>query len=92
MPAARTAILLDPHPLWLDAVERVLESVGVEVSGKATRPDLALELICEHNPDLLVGELIDSQSGLEAPETIRSVRGRAPGVRVIALSSVSDPE
>jgi DNA-binding NarL/FixJ family response regulator len=92
MPAARTAILLDPHPLWLDAVERVLESVGVEVSGKATRLDLALELISEHNPDLLVGELIDSQSGLKAPETIRSVRERAPGVQVIALSSVSDPE
>jgi DNA-binding NarL/FixJ family response regulator len=92
MPAARTAILLDPHPLWLDAVERVLESAGVEVGGKATRLDLALELISEHNPDLLVGELTDSQSGLGAPETIRSVRERAPGVRVIALSSVSDPE
>jgi DNA-binding NarL/FixJ family response regulator len=92
MAAARTAILLDPHPLWLDAVERVLERAGVDVSGKATRLDQALELISEHNPDLFVAELVDSQGRLEAAETIRSVRERAPGVRVLALSSVSDPE
>ncbi|MGH3141897.1 MAG: LuxR C-terminal-related transcriptional regulator [Gaiellales bacterium] len=92
MSAARTAILLDPHPLWLDAVERVLESVGVDVSGKATQLDLALELISEHNPDLFVAELVASRSRLEAAETIRLARERAPGVRVIALSSVSDPE
>ena len=92
MSAARTAILLDPHPLWLDAVERVLESAGVDVSGKATRLDQALELISEHKPDLFVAELIDSNGRLEAAETIRSVRERAPGVRVLALSSVSDPE
>ncbi len=92
MSAARTAILLDPHPLWLDAVERVLESVGVDVSGKATQLDLALEHNSEHNPDLFVAELVASRSRLEAAETIRLARERAPGVRVIALSSVSDPE
>ena len=92
MSAARTAILLDPHPLWLDAVERVLDGVGVDVSGKATRFDLALELISEHNPDLFIAELLDSRGRLEVAGTICSVRERVPGVRVIALSSVSDPE
>jgi DNA-binding NarL/FixJ family response regulator len=92
MSAARTAILLDPHPLWLDAVQRVLEGVGVDVSGKATQPELALKLVSEHRPDLFVAELVASQSLLEAADTIRLVHERAPGVRVIALSSVSDPE
>jgi DNA-binding NarL/FixJ family response regulator len=91
MSAARTAILLDPHPLWLDAVQRVLEGVGVDVSGKATQPDLALELVFEHKPDLFVAELGAREIRLEAADMIRSVRERAPGVRVIALSSVSDP-
>lgn len=90
--AAHTAILLDPHPLWLDAVERVLEGVGVEVRGKATDPDRALSLLSEHNPDLFVAELTAKQGRLEAVDTIRSARERAPSVRVIALSSVSHPE
>jgi DNA-binding NarL/FixJ family response regulator len=92
MVAARTAILLDPHPLWLDAVQRVLEGVGVEVRGKATHPDGALTLVAEHNPDLFVAELSAKHGRLEAVDTIRTARERAPGVRVIALSSVSDPE
>lgn len=92
MSAARTAILLDPHPLWLDAVQRVLEGVGVDVSGKATQPDLALKLVFEHKPDLFVAELGGGESRLEAADMIRSVQERAPGVRVIALSSESDPE
>jgi DNA-binding NarL/FixJ family response regulator len=92
MSAARTAILLDPHPLWLDAVERVLQGVGVEVRGKTTRHDRALTLVSEHNPDLFVAELVAKQGRLEAVETIRLARERAPGMRVIALSSVSEPE
>jgi DNA-binding NarL/FixJ family response regulator len=92
MSAPRSAILLDPHPLWLEAVQRVLERAGVHVAAKATRLDLALELVSELNPDLFVAELIDGQGRLEAAETIRSVRERSPGVRVIALSAVSDPE
>jgi DNA-binding NarL/FixJ family response regulator len=90
--AARTAILLDPHPLWLDAVERVLEGVGVEVRGKATRADQALTLLAEHNPDLFVAELSAKHGRLEAVDTIRTAREHAPGVRVIALSSTSEPE
>jgi DNA-binding NarL/FixJ family response regulator len=92
MSTARTAILLDPHPLWLDAVQRVLEGVGVAVSGKATQLDPALDLISEHTPDLFVAEPVDAQGRLQAADTIRAARERAPAVRVIVLSSVSDRE
>ena len=73
-------------------MERVLEGVGVEVRGKATQPDRALTLVSEHNPDLFVAELTAHHGRLEAVDTIRMARERATGVRVIALSSVSDPE
>ena len=50
----RTAVLLDQHPLWLEAVEQVLARIGIEVKGKATSPDHALALIEEHRPSLFV--------------------------------------
>src|SRR2546421_615539 len=49
-----TAVLLDQHPLWLDAVEQVLARIGVEVVGKATRASRALELVETHRPEVLV--------------------------------------
>ena len=43
----RTAVLLDQHPLWLEAVEQVIHRIGVEVKGRSTSPDHALALIEE---------------------------------------------
>ena len=89
--AARTAILLDPHPLWLDVVASVLEGVGVTVRGTATEPDEAHELLSEHNPDLFVVELA-AYERVGAADAFRVARERAPGVRIVALSSIADPE
>jgi hypothetical protein len=33
----RTAVIYDAHPLWLEAVEGVLERLNVKVRGKTTR-------------------------------------------------------
>jgi DNA-binding NarL/FixJ family response regulator len=90
--AARTAILLDPHPLWLDAVADVLQRVGVDVRETTTEPEEALALLSEYNPDLFVVELGAYAGRVEAADTIRVARERAPGIRVIVLSTVADPE
>ena len=45
MPRETTAVLLDRHPLWLDAVASILERVGVTVVGKATVPEDALAFV-----------------------------------------------
>lgn len=89
--AARTSILLDPHPLWSDAVQSMLLRIGVEVLGTATSPERALTLVGEHMPDLLVAELAAYGPSFEAADFLHAVRERAPQARVIALSSVSDP-
>jgi DNA-binding NarL/FixJ family response regulator len=90
--AARTAILLDPHPLWLDVVEHVLERVGVQVRGAATEPEEAHELLREHNPDLFVVELTAYRDRLDPADGFRVAREQAPGVRIVVLSSIADPE
>ena len=43
----RTAVLLDPHPIWLDAVTRVLERAHVTVVGTSTSIPDALEKLLE---------------------------------------------
>ena len=55
-PGDRTAVLLDPHPLWLDAVELVLTRNGVAVVAQTTDPDRALALVEEFHPSVLVAE------------------------------------
>jgi hypothetical protein len=51
---ATTAVLVDAYPLWLEAVERVLQSLGVSVAGKVTSPADAIELLEWVQPALLV--------------------------------------
>jgi DNA-binding NarL/FixJ family response regulator len=50
----RSAVILDRHPLWLDALERLLANVGIVVVGRATGGDEALELIDAHAPDVFI--------------------------------------
>jgi DNA-binding NarL/FixJ family response regulator len=85
-PGDRTAVLLDPYPLWLDAVELVLTRSGVEVVGQTTDPDRALELVEEFRPTVLVAE-----SAGEGLTCIREARAKVPGLKAIVLSSPDDP-
>jgi DNA-binding NarL/FixJ family response regulator len=85
--AERTAVLHDPHWLWLDAIEHVLERVDIRVVGKATCNEECLELVAERQPDVLVTEL----SSPSAPmDLIAKARERHPEVRVIVLTSFED--
>jgi hypothetical protein len=40
----RTAVLVDPYPLWLDAVENVLAKNAVSVVGRTSNAERALAL------------------------------------------------
>ena len=55
----RTAVLVDQHPLWLDTVQQVIASVGVEAIGKHSTAEGGLALVEEHRPDLLLADLAD---------------------------------
>jgi len=87
----RTAVIHDPHPLWIDAVESVLESIDVRVVGRAATPEQALELVGEHRPSLLITETQMSNGGMSGTMLIRSARERVAALRVIVLGSSHDP-
>ena len=88
----RTAFVVDSQPLWLEALERVLVSTGVEVIGRASTLDEALLLIDEAQPHLLIGELSSSSTPEEGSGWLRAVRERHPDLKTIVVSSRQEPE
>ena len=82
----RTAVLVDPYPLWLDAVENVLVKNGVTVVGRTSDGDRALALCEELRPRILVAE--PAAGGITC---IREACIRVPGLKAIALASSEDP-
>ena len=85
----RSAVLLDQHPLWLDALERLLERLSIRVVGKTTKAQEAVALVDEHRPDMLITEheLYDSNGEGSA---LRQVRERHPDIRWMVLSAHDD--
>jgi DNA-binding NarL/FixJ family response regulator len=88
----RSAVLLDQYPLWLDAVENVLERLGIDVVGKATSPSRALALIEERQPDLFVTEIGVAPGEVDGITCLREARERVPKLRAVVLSSYEDRE
>ena len=88
---SRVAVLFDRHPLWLEAVERVLNSLEIEVAVKALNAAEALEQVREHRPDVLIGE-VNGGNGVEGLDLLRRARELDPGLKVIVLSASDDPQ
>jgi two-component system response regulator DevR len=87
-----TALLVDEHPLWLEAVGRVLERIDVAVVASTTSPDDGLLLLAEHAPGLVVIGLDGHEGDMDALEFLRSARAQAPDIRAIVLSAYRDPQ
>jgi DNA-binding NarL/FixJ family response regulator len=86
----RTAVLFDPHPLWLDALESVLRSVEITVVGRTTSPEDALELVVQKQPDVLICATETLNGGMSGGDLIRACRERLGSLRVIVLGSSRD--
>ena len=86
-------MILDPQPIWLDAVEGVLNRVDVRVVGKATSVEMALSLIADLKPDLLVMDVVTpSEDDRGGYRFLQLAQECAPGIRCIVLSTASEPE
>jgi DNA-binding NarL/FixJ family response regulator len=86
----RTAVLLDQHPLWLNAVEQVVNRVGVEVVGKATSTQAALALLAQYQPDIFVADVRAAEEKMDAFALPRLAGERAPDTKTIILSEQND--
>jgi DNA-binding NarL/FixJ family response regulator len=93
--SARTAVIVDGHPLWLDALERLLDGLRVEVVGRATRARDAEPLIAEHGPDLLVTDYATMARAGDGSSPSWSALVQAkhanPDVKCVVLSESDDP-
>ena len=86
-----TAVVLDRHPLWHEAVEHVLHRLDVRVVAKATSPAVALHAIEKQRPDLLVTGITMDGSDLDGIECLREARERMPELSAIVLSTRCEP-
>ena len=88
----RTAIVLDQHPLWAEAVESVLRRVGVDVLAKPTSGAEALSLVQRLRPNLLVTDIGAADGESAGLACLREARQHIPELRGIVVSLSQDTQ
>src|SRR5579862_5108498 len=86
----RSAVILDRHPLWLDAMDRLVTGVGIEVVGRATEGDEAVGLVEELRPDMFIAGIDPSRS--EQVACISRVSESCPSLKSVVVSDGDEPE
>lgn len=86
----RTAVLLDPCPLWLEAIEHVLEGLDIRVVGTTAERDVAVSLIMVCRPDLFIAEPLSAAGWIDGLAYIHDAKAQAPWLTTIVLSSHND--
>ena len=86
----RSAVLVDHHPLWVDAVEPVIANLGLAVVGKATSGRDGLALVEDLRPDVLVTGIIMPDDDIDGIELVRRGIESVPSLRAIVLSLYDD--
>ena len=78
-------VVLDPIPLWREALAVSLAGIGVTVVAKTGDPRDAIAAVVEHEAELLV-TAFEFDGGADPLAWISEVLERRPGTRVIAMS------
>ncbi|TML87587.1 MAG: response regulator transcription factor [Actinobacteria bacterium] len=89
--ARRTVVLVDQHPLWTAAVERIVGGLGMEVLGRTASSSAALELLQQHECDVLVTDITMPSGEPNGIELTAKAVARVPSLKVIVLTSDDDP-
>jgi DNA-binding NarL/FixJ family response regulator len=84
------ALLLDQQPVWLDALERVLAQLNIEVAAKLDDAAAALDVLARERPPLFLLAL-EYADGSEEAEYVRTARAAAKETVVLVCSSRRDP-
>ena len=90
--AGRTAVLFDPHPLWLEAVTQVLSNAGVEVRAATSAVSEALSALEEHRPSVFVTALLVDEGAEDGIACVRDAVGLVPGLKTIVLTEEEKPD
>jgi DNA-binding NarL/FixJ family response regulator len=84
-----STVVLDRHPLWLVELGRLLKRAGFELSGTTTSEAHALQLVRQHQPDVLVFEPEACASAIS--RFLAAAQSAAPSLRAVAVSTVDNP-
>ena len=85
--SSRSAVLLDPQPLWLSAIGPILAQAGFAVVAACRRAEDALDLLDRHRPALFV---VEPAAG--GPGVLAAARERVPEMRIVAIGASRDPD
>ena len=88
----RTAVIVDHHPLWLDALELLLGRVGITVVGRTTASEEAFDLLEQHKPDVLVSEYESMEEADDNLPLLQHARAVRPDVKCVVLAAESNEE
>ena len=86
--AAIRVVLVDDHPLFLEALGRQLEAEGIEVAGTTTRAEEAVDLTGDARPDIVLLDL--RMPGMDGLVALQKLREEHPDVKVVILSGEND--
>jgi DNA-binding NarL/FixJ family response regulator len=84
----KTAVVLDRHPLWLEAMADLLEGEGLEVVARVSDSEMAVAAVEQHRPDVLVAGVDFTESG--AGDCIRRARETYPDVKPVVVGETDD--
>jgi DNA-binding NarL/FixJ family response regulator len=87
----RTAIVVDEQPLWLDAMEHLLNRAGMRVVAKTTDASEALDLVVAHEPDILLADYGVRSGELDVVECLRRAHEVHPQLKSVVLSASNEP-
>jgi DNA-binding NarL/FixJ family response regulator len=85
----RTAVILDRHPLWVDALNQVVVGVGITVVGRTTDAEEALALVGEHRPDMFI---VGTDATGDQVASVRLAKQVQPNLKTLVLSDDSGYE
>jgi DNA-binding NarL/FixJ family response regulator len=83
-------LLVDDHDLFRTGLAKLLTEQGVHVIGEAPSGDVALRLVDELSPDVVIMDL--NMPGLNGVEATREIAASAPRTRVVVLTISEDDE
>jgi DNA-binding NarL/FixJ family response regulator len=83
-------VLVDDHPLFIQALRAAVERAGIEVVGTASRGDELMELMDSVEADAVLLDL--AMPGLDGYQCLAQLRERHPEIRVIVVSATDDEE
>lgn len=83
-------ILADDHSLFLEGLQYLLETYGIEVLGKAKNGYEAIEMAKLLKPDIILMDIrMPKCDGLEA---VKSIKKELPQIKIVMLTTSDDDE